>query len=155
MRAVDDGIARLDRDQALEEGRRSWVRGGQHGRHHAHRHGQFGNTQFRFFAQHADRLQRGDLLVQQVGVEQVLGDLVPYVSVAGLFDRHACQAFGVLPRRLRHGCDDGVHLLLAETLKRLEGSVGGLDLGAYLLNGTQIAIFQHRAWLVVRPLGQH
>ena len=140
VRADDDGVARLQADEAFVDDGRGGVGGGQDRGDHAHGHADFHHLLLRQLAENADRLHAADSAGEEIGVQQVFGDLVLDVAVLGFFDGHFRQHLGIRPAGGGHRLDDAVDLLLVEPLIRPEGRQGLLHLGADFLQGDEIRV---------------
>jgi len=111
-RADDDGIARLEGDQALEHGRRSGIGDGGDAQDDAERFGEFHDPRLPAVLDQADGLAVADVVVDVFRGEEVLDDLVFDQAHARLLDRHAGQFDPPRGARLRGGGDDLVHRFL-------------------------------------------
>ena len=143
MRAEHDGITRFERDKAFVNRRGRGIGGGQDGRHHSHRDPDLSDLLVRQLAQNADRFHPAHTAGQQVGAEQILGQLVRGVAVAGLLDGQLRQALRFSARRGGHPLDNAIDLLLVKVTVFLPGGVGFFHLGANLLNGNEVFVFEH------------
>ncbi len=144
VRAEDDGVAGFEGDQDFVDGGGGGVGGGQNGGDDADGNGIFDDAFFGDFAQHADGAHAAHPARQQVGVQQVFGDLIFDVAVAGFFDGHGGEGFGVGAAGGGHAFDDGINLRLVEGAVLLPGGVSLFDLGADLLNGDEVFVFEHQ-----------
>jgi hypothetical protein len=114
MRADHDRASSLHRDEDFVDRGRCRVRGGNDGGDDAEGLGDFNDAAIVVACDDADGLHRSDEVVDLLGAEQVLLDLVLDDPVAGFFDGKPRECFGVRGGRSSHGLDDGVNPFLAE-----------------------------------------
>ena len=114
MRRQHDGAPRLDRDQDLVDRSRRGIRGGNDGRDHPERLGDFDDLAILNPVDHAHGLHGLDELEHPLRGKQVLLGLVGDHAKGGFFDRQPRQGFGVRRDGRGHGLDDAVDLILGE-----------------------------------------
>ncbi|MNW59965.1 hypothetical protein D3C74_379200 [compost metagenome] len=133
MEREDDGVARLERDEGLEDRGRGRVRHRGDARDHADRLGDLDDAREVVAADHADRLEVGHRVRHVLAREDVLGGLVLEDSAPGLLDRELREAAVLVEGRDGRLLHDAVDVLLGEgvvLLERLEAPVDeGVDLG--------------------------
>ena len=114
VRAHHDRAARLDGDQDLVDRRRRRIGGRDDGGDDAERLGDLDDLGRLDATQHADGLHRLDELIDRLGGEPVLADLVGGDAEAGLFVGELGERFALRRDGRRHGVDDGVDLGLRQ-----------------------------------------
>ena len=78
----------------------------------------------------------------ELGIEQVLEDLVLVDAVAGLVDGQTRQFLGGALGGAGHGLDDAVGLFLGHALEGLEGLARCLGFDARLADGDEFGVEQ-------------
>ena len=112
MRTDHDAVARLEREQRLEDGSRSGVRRRDDGADDADRLGELHHAARRVLLDHAAGLRVLVGVVDVLGRKVVLDDLVLDDAHAGLGDGHLGEGDALAVRRKRRGLENRVHLLL-------------------------------------------
>ena len=145
VRAHHDRAARLDGDQDLVDRRRGRVGGRDDRGDDAERLGDLDDLGRLEASQHADRLHRLDELVDRLGGEAILADLVGDDAEAGLLVRRAGPAPRTAACHCRgHGVDDGVDLGLRQLGELALRHLGARDEVARLLHRRQIGVGRPR-----------
>ena len=117
VRADEDGVARLEAQQRLENRRGGRVRGRDDRRDKANRLRNLLDAERRVFLQHADRLGVAVGMIDILAGVVVLNHLVFHHAHAGLLDRHFGQRNTRLIGRHRRLKEDVIHLFLREFRK--------------------------------------
>ena len=117
VRADEDGVARLEAQQRLENRRGGRVRGRNDRRDKADRLRNLLDAERRVFLQHADRLGVAVGMIDILAGVVVLNHLVFHHAHAGLLDRHFGQRNTRLVGRHRRLEEDVIHLFLREFRK--------------------------------------
>ena len=128
-RPEDDGVAGLGRDDGLEEHGRGGVGHRRHGEDHADGLGHHVDAGVRVVLDDPDGALVPKVVVEELGGDVVLHDLVLEHPEPGLLDGQERQLGRRLQSRDRHRPDDAVHRLLVERAERhrgLGGAVHGL-----------------------------
>src|ERR1017187_5292516 len=154
MRADDDGVAGLERDQYLVDGGGRGIGGGQDGRHNAHRSADLDDLFFGDLADDADGFHAAHAAREPVGGKQVLDVLIFGVAVAGFFHGHVGEVFGIGARGGSHAFDNRIDLFLRERAVLLPSCECLLDLGADLLDRDKVFVREHRTLLLQAAGGQ-
>ena len=154
MRADDDRVARLERDQRFRNRGGGGIGGRKNGGNHADRNSDLHDLFLGDFAQNADGFHAAHAPRQIIGGQQVLDVLIFGVAVAGFFHGEFGQAAGMGARGCGHALHNGIHLFLGIRAVFLPGNEGLFDFGADLLNGQEILIFEHLPLLLAAAVGE-
>ena len=104
---------------------------------------------------HADGLHRPDELVDALGGEQVLLDLVGDDAEAGFLDGEPRQRLGLRPDGRRHRVDDAIDLFLREFGEDGARPFGALGQPPRFLGGSEVAVGQGRRRRHARAGGRY
>ncbi len=126
-RPEDHRVAGLGSDDRLEQGGRGRVGDRDQGQHDADRLGDVLDAPLVVLLDHADRLLVLEVVVEELGGDEVLDDLVLEHPEVGLLHRQRGQLEGVLETGHDHGPDDPVDGLLIEFAEGLRGGFRPLD----------------------------
>ncbi len=132
-RSEEDGVARLRRDDGLEQHGRRRVRDRRDGEHHADRLGQVGDAGLGVRTDHADAGLVLEVVPEELGGDVVLDDLVLVHPEAGLLDGQPGELPGSSQPGLDHGEHDAVDRLLVERAELVGGPARGGDDGVDLV----------------------
>ena len=111
----NDGVAALERNQGLVDGGGSRVGGGNDRGNDPDRRGDLQDSFFSVLSDDADRPEVFDGLVDKLGAEFVLEDLVGDVAETGFLHGHAGKLLGSSQPSLGHLSNHGIDLVLGET----------------------------------------
>ena len=149
--ADDDAVARLEREERLEDRGGGGVRGGDHGADHADRLGHLHDAGGLVLLHHAARLRLLVRVVDVLGRVVVLDDLVLDDAHARLGDRHLGERDADPVRCEGGGLEDRVHLLLRVRgvlrLRRAHPRQRRLEVGYRILRRDSCFVFHIRASL--------
>ena len=132
-RPEDDRVARLGRDDRLEQRRRGRVGDGQQPEHDADRLGHLLDVALGVLADDADRALVLEVVVEELGGDVVLEDLVLEDPEPGLLHGELGEVDGVLEAGDDHRPHDRVDGLLVQAAEGAGGGAGALDVAVQAL----------------------
>ncbi len=141
VEAENDGATGLQRDERLEDRRRSGVGDGRDAGDHTDRLGDFVDAEHVVFADDAHGLLAGHVVGDVLAREDVLGGLVFHEATAGLVHGHLGEHQVLVQRGYRGFGHNAVHGLLVELLEFLQRLAGLDHKGIHL--GSRRGLFVH------------